>query len=137
MISYVVLFLVALYKNNSSDLAVTPKQNGFLFLFCMFCVIRGIGIMALSSLVLFLTMSATGGMLVLLAGGLAAAGALQALQDFLEIPIYDFSYIGLLDASFARFQAGGIGFTLIPALLYLLIVVNINIATFNRKEMDL
>ena len=137
LISYTLLFLVALYKNNSSDLAVTPRQNAFLFLFCMYCVIRGIGVIALSSLVLFLTMSATGGMLVLLVGGIAAAGALQPLQEYLGMPVYDFSFIGLLDQSFAQFQAGNIGFTIIPALIYLVIVININIATFNRKEMDL
>jgi hypothetical protein len=103
----------------------------------MFCVIRGIGIIALSSLVLFFTMSATGGMLILIMAGISAAGLLKALQDSLEIPVYDFSYVGLLDTSFADFQNGTFGGTLILALLYLLVVVVINIKTFERKEMDL
>ncbi len=135
--SYLVLFLVAVLKNSIVGYAISPKQNVFLLLFCMFCVIRGIGIIALSSLVLFFTMSATGGMLILIMAGISAAGLLKALQDSLEIPVYDFSYVGLLDTSFADFQNGTFGGTLILALLYLLVVVVINIKTFERKEMDL
>ena len=135
--SYVVLFLAAVLKDSIVGYAISPKQNAFLFLFCMFCVIRGIGIIALSSLMLFFTMSATGGMLILIMAGISAAGLLKALQEFLKIPVYDFSYVGLLDRSFADFQNGTIGGTLIIALLYLLVVVVINIKTFERKEMDL
>ena len=51
--TYLILFIAAFIKNCTSNLAITPKQNAFLLLFCMFCVIRGIGIIALSSLVLF------------------------------------------------------------------------------------
>ena len=135
--TYMALYIAALIKNNMIDLAITPKQNTFLLIFCLFCVIRGIGIIALSSLVLFLTMSSAGGMLVLVLAGVSAAGVLESLQDRFNLPIYDMSYIGLLDHSFADFQAGSFGVTLIPALIYLLIVVTINIMIFDRKEMDL
>lgn len=135
--TYLILFIAAFIKNCTSNLAITPKQNAFLLLFCMFCVIRGIGIIALSSLVLFLTMSSASGMLVLVLAGVTASGLLKTAQDKLNFPIYDLSYIGLLDASFADFQAGSFGASLIPALFYLLVVVIINIVTFDRKEMDL
>ena len=135
--SYAILYLAALLKNTIIDLPITPKQNAFLLLFCVFCIIRGIGIMALSSLVLFLTMTATGGMLVLIVAGMCAEGIMKVLQDKTKLPFFDISYIGLLDDSFAQFQAGNIGGSLFVALFYLLIVVIVNVLTFDRKEMDL
>ena len=135
--TYGILFLAALLKNTISGLPITPRQNAFLLLFCVFCVIRGIGIVALSSLVLFLTMSSSAGMLVLIVTGVCASGILKILQEKTKFPFYDFSYIGLLDDSFAQFQAGNVGGNLIVALFYLLIVVIVNVLTFDRKEMDL
>ena len=135
--AYMVLYCAALWNNYSMSLVITPRQNMFLLLFCLFCVIRGIGIMALASLVLFLTMSATGGMLVLVLVGISSSGVLKALQDNIGLPVYDYSYIGLLDASYAGMQAGDLGEAIIPALLYLFAVIAINIVTFDKKEMDL
>ncbi len=135
--TYLILYAAALIKNTVSDLPISPKQNAFLLLFCAFSVIRGIGIMALASLVLFLTMSAAGGMLVLVLAGAVGAGLLKAVQDRFMLPVYDISFMGLLDSSFADFQAGNFGYTIIPALIYLAIVVAINIATFDRRARDL
>ncbi|WP_022766357.1 hypothetical protein [Butyrivibrio sp. XPD2006] len=135
--TYLILFCAALVKNVISGLPISPKQNAFLLLFCLFCVIRGLGIMALASLVLFLTMSAAGGMLVLVLAGAVGSGLLKVVQDRFKLPVYDMSYLGLLDSSFADFQAGNFGITIIPALIYLAIVVAINVATFDRREMDL
>ena len=135
--TYLLLYITALIKNAVSGLPVTPRQNAFLFLFCVFCVIRGIGIMALASLVLFLTFSASGGMLILIVAGAAGAGLLSYIQDNTSIPLYDISYIGLLDKAFADFQNGSFGVTLLPALLYLVAIIALNIITFDRKEMDL
>ncbi len=135
--TYLILYVAALIKNTVSGLPISPKQNAFLLLFCVYSVIRGLGIMALASLVLFLTMSAAGGMLVLVLAGAVGTGLLKAVQDRFKLPVYDISFMGLLDSSFADFQAGNIGYTIIPALIYLAIVVAINIATFDRREMDL
>ena len=38
---------------------------------------------------------------------------------------------------FPLIEAGNIGYTIIPALFYLAVVVVINIAIFDRREMDL
>ena len=135
--TYLILYAAAVTKDTLSNLPVSPKQNAFLLLFCVYCIIRGLGIMALASLFLFLTMSAAGGMLVLVLAGAVGSGLLKAVQDRFKVPIYDMSYMGLLDSSFADFQAGNIGYTIIPALFYLAVVVVINIAIFDRREMDL
>ncbi len=135
--TYLLLFLTALIKSSFLHLGITPRQTALLLLFCFFCVIRGIGILALASLVLFLTMSASGGMLVLIITGVTASGVLKSLQNFTRLPFYDMSYIGLLDDSFAKFQNGSFGFAFIPAIIYLLAVIYINIKVFERKEIDL
>ena len=135
--TYFILYASAVTKDTLANLPVSPKQNAFLLLYCVYCIIRGLGIMALASLFLFLTMSAAGGMLVLVLAGAVGSGLLKAVQDKFKVPIYDMSYMGLLDSSFADFQAGNIGYTIIPALFYLAVVVAINIAIFDRREMDL
>lgn len=135
--TYLILFIAAFIKNTISDVAITPRQNFFLLVFCMFCVIRGIGIIALSSLVLFLTMSPSGGMLVLVVAGVCASGALKAIQNLSKLPVYDMSYIGLLDSAFADLQVGTLGISFFIAMLYLAAVVIVNIKTFEKKEMDL
>ena len=135
--SYLVLFAVAVIKNTVSGLPISPKQTAFLFLFCIFCVIRGLGIMALSSLFLFLTMSAAGGMLVLVLAAAAGSGLLKMAQEKLKFPVYDMSFLGLLDSSFVDFQAGNFGYTIIPAFIYLAAVIVVTIIIFDRREMDL
>ena len=135
--TYIILFIAAFIQNSIVDLAITPRQNIFLFVFCLFCVIRGIGILALSSLVLFLTMSSAAGMLVLVIAGVGASGVLNAAQDYFKLPVYDLSFMGLLDAAFADIQSGSPGLTLIPAILYLFAVIVINIKIFEKKEMNL
>ena len=135
--AYAVLYVAALISNSATGLAVTQKQNTFLFIYCLFCVVRGIGIIALSSLVLFLTMSGAGGMLVLIVVGLAAEMTLKTIQEVTELPFYDLSYIGLLNRSYTQFQNGDIGFSLIPALIYLCVVIAVNIMAFDKKEMNL
>lgn len=135
--SYIILYLGALANNCITELPITPRQNAFLFLYCMFCVIRGMGIFALSSLVLFLTMSQAGGMLTLILAGVAAPNFLKGVQDYTDIPFYNISYIGLLDSAYADFQNGAMGGTLIIALIYLAIVIALNIKLFDRKELEL
>ena len=135
--SYLILFIGAIIKNSISGLVVTPRQNAFLFLYCIFCVLRGVGLFGLSSLVLFLTLSSAGGMLTLIIAGMAAQPVLQTIQLNSGIPAYDMSFLGLLDASFADFQAGGFGWKIIVAFIYLWVVIGVNIITFDRKELEL
>lgn len=136
-LSYGILYIAVLVNNNVIDIAITTKQNIFLLIYCFYCVLRGIGIIALTSLVLFLTMSPSVGMLVLVLAGFVSAGVLQTIQEKTDLPVYDFSYMGLLDRSYAELQAGNLGLSILPALFYLLVVVTLNILTFDKKEMDL
>ena len=136
-LSYLLLFLAAYYNNSISDLAITSRQNLTLFIFSMLCVVRAVGVMALSSLVLFLTMSASGGMLVLIITGVAASIMLSSLQDYTSIPFFDYSFVGLLDAALVQFQNRQLMIALLPALIYLIVVVMINVRIFDRKEMNL
>lgn len=135
--SYMILFLAILIKNSTIDLVITPRQNGMIFVFCLLCIMRGLGIMALSSLVLFLTMSASGGMLILILTGFSASLILEGLQDYTSFPVYDYSYIGLLDSAYAEITGGVFKGSIILALIYLAAVVTVNIMIFERKEMDL
>ena len=135
--SYLVLYLAAVLKDAASGLVVTPRQNLFLLIYCLFCVIRGVGIFARSSLILFLSMSAAGGMLVLVLAGMASSPLLKGAQQETKFPFYDMSFMGLLDSAYADFQAGGFGGSLVPALIYLGIVIFINVKVFNRKELNL
>ena len=135
--AYLVLYYDARLINYLAELPVSPKQNAYFLLFCFFCVIKGVGVMALASLVLFLTMSSVGGMLVLFFAGAFGGAVLRAVQSSTGFPVYDFSFLGLLDSSFVDFQNGGFGLGLIPALIYLAAVIAVNIITFDRREMDL
>ena len=137
LFAYLLLFWGAYYNNSISKLAITPRQNLTLFVFCMLCVIRAVGVMALASLVLFLTMSASGGMLVLIITGTAASALLTSLQDYTSLPFFDFSFVGLLDTALVQFQNRQLMIALLPALIYLMAVVMINVVIFERKEMNL
>ncbi len=137
LVSFVVLYGAALFSNSATDLAITQKQTRFLLLYSFYCVIRGIGVIALSSLVLFLTMSAAGGMLVLISVGIAGEFILKGLQELTALPFYDLSYYGLLNRSYNQFQNGDIGWTIIPALIYLCVVIVVYIMFFEKKEMNL
>ena len=135
--TYLVLFVTGVLKNNLMGLPVTPKQTVFLLVFCIFCVIRGVGIFALSSLVLFASLSVAGGLLTLIIAGATASMILKAIQSYTELPVYNLSYLGLLDAAYNELQAGGISTSLIMPLLYLAVVVFANIKLFNKKELEL
>lgn len=136
--SYALIYLICFVKNCTSGLAVTPRQHFNLFLFCLTCVLRGVGYIALASLVMFLTWSAAGGTVTLIITAMLSAFFLKAIQDWLNFPFYDLSFEGLLNSACTAFQAGRFGWQLIPALgIFLGGVVSTNILIFNRKELEL
>lgn len=132
------MFLVVFLRTSFSSLAVTARQNLHFLYFCIICVLRGVGYMALSSLVMFLTWSAAAGTVTLVVCSMLSGFFLKAVQDWSHLPLYDLSYEGLLNASCTAIQAGSFGWQLIPALvIYLGGVVWLNIVIFNRKELEL
>ena len=132
------VFFVIFIRNSFSNLAITPRQNLHFLYFCVVCVLRGVGYMALSSLVMFLTWSAAAGTVTLIICSMLSSLFLRAIQDWSHLPLYDLSYEGLLNASCTAIQAGKFGWQLIPALvIYLGGVVWLNILIFNRKELEL
>lgn len=138
LIFYVLLYLVALAKNMTAGIAVTPKQNLFLLLYCFFCLIKGIGFLTLASFVAFATWSTPGGMIILIFATALSNLFFKGLQSHFAIPIYDLSFEGLLDTSYASFAAGGLGWQLIPAMvIYIGGLVVLTIILFNRREVDL
>ena len=63
---------------------------------------------------------------------------MEGAQNRLHLPIYDLSLDGLLDASYAAFSAGGLGWQILPALvIYIGFVVWLTVRRFNKKEIDL
>ena len=135
---YTCAYIVAFIKNMASGLSVTPKQNMYLLLFFLFCVLRGIGLFVLASFVVFSTWSAPGGMTVLVVLIILAKLVLKGIQDKITVPVFDMSYDGLLDASYAGFQAGNFGWQIIPAILiYICGIFFLSVLLFNRREIDL
>lgn len=135
---YAITFLICFIENVTSGLSVTPKQNFFLLIYCLFRALKGIGFIALAAFVAFATWSAAGGMTILILGGALSGLFLKALQTELSVPLYDLSFEGLLDASYNTFAAGGFGWQLIPAIgIYLCGIVILTILAFNRREIDL
>lgn len=135
---FAVAYGIMLIKNTTAGIGVTPKQNLNLLLYCMFAIIKLFGFFALASLVVFASWSAAGGIIILLIMGTLSSVLLQLIQDNLNLPFFDVSYVGLLESSFASFAAGKFGWQIIPALLiYLGGVIIISIVIFNRKEIEL
>ena len=131
-------YIIILIMNTAADIEVTPKQNLNLLMYCAFIIIKIIGFFALASLVVFASWNSAGGMIILILAGTLSSVILQAIQNKLTLPVYDMSYVGLLESSFAGFTAGNFGWQIIPALLvYLGGVIAISIAIFNRKEIEL
>ncbi|MBQ7557819.1 MAG: hypothetical protein IJT00_07130 [Lachnospiraceae bacterium] len=137
LLLYSAAFLAVIVRNLFTDLAITPKQYLHLYIFCIYCVIRGVGYLALSSLAVFLAWNASGGMFILIVADLFSKMFLMVAQDKLKFPVYDMSFEGLLESSYAGIRAGETGWQLIPALLIFLAVVAVNVITFDRKEIDL
>ena len=74
-------------------------------------------------------------MLVLLA---VSRMTLMILQKKFTIPIYDYSFDGLLDKSYSKFALGNFGWHIIPAIvIYIGGVVLITALLFKKKEIDL
>ena len=135
---YLIAFATAVIKNSFTDLVITPKQNAFLFVFIVLCIIRAMGYFALSSLVVFLSWSAPAGMFMLITYLLLAKAALSALQDKFKIPVFDYSLDGLMDRSFTSLQIGNADGALIAAMLiYICLVVLLTNVFFKRKELEL
>ncbi len=135
---YAVLYIIILIKNTTAGIAVTPKQNLFLLLYALFCVIKGVGYFAVASLMVFATWAPAGGMVVLLILVTVFKFLLTNIQDKINLPIYNLSFPGLLDNAFVNIQAGNFGWQLIPALLiYVCGIVFLTMLIFNRKELDL
>lgn len=137
-IFYSAAFVVALIKNMTAGIAVTPKQNLALLLYCLFCVLRGVGFFSFASLVLFLTWNPSGGMATLLILLACARLGLGIVQNKFNIPVYDWSFDGLMEKAYARFVIGDFGWHIIPALLiYIGGAVFLTALVFKKREIDL
>ena len=135
---FAVAYGIMLLMNAFANVGVTPKQNLNLLLYCVFAMIKIFGFFALASLAVFASWNAAGGMIILILIGTLSSLILKLIQDNLTLPVFDVSYVGLLESSFASFAAGQFGWQIIPALLvYLGGVIIISIVIFNRKEIDL
>lgn len=138
MAFYSVAYVIVLIKNVAAGISVTPKQNLSLLVFTLFCVLRGVGFFAVASLIVFSTWSTSGGMTTLLILLASSRTILLLLQNKFTMPIYDRSFDGLLDASFARFDAGYFGWHIIPAIvIYIGGTVLLSTILFKKKEIDL
>ena len=135
---YSVAYIVAVIKNEAAGVAVTPKQNLALLGYVLFCVLRGVGFFALASFVVFATWSTSGGMAVLLITVSISRIALLIVQRKFTLPIYDYSFDGLLESAYAKFAVGSFGWHIIPALvLYVGGAVFLTMLLFDRREIDL
>ena len=135
---YSVAYIIALIKNAAAGVNVTTRQNLLLLVYCLFLILRGVVLFAIASFVVFTTWSAAGGMTILILTITLAKLSLKLCQEKTSIPVYDMSFDGLLDSSFAGFSAGNFGWQIIPALLiYLCGIVFLTSLIFNRKELDL
>lgn len=143
--SAVILFLVtltaylaALILNMDEELAVTARENSFLFLYMLYTFLKGIGYMAVGALFLFSSGSLAAGVVALVICSIFLDGILSMIQSELFIPVYDICYDGLLDKSYAVFQAGAFGWQIIPAfIVYICGLVFITVLIFNKKELEL
>lgn len=134
---FAVIYGCMLIKNTAAPIAVTAKQNLNLLLYCVFAILKVFGFLALAALACYATWNAAGGMVILILAGSFSGLFLKFVQDRMSFPIYDVSYVGLLEASFAGFAAGSFGWQIIPALLiYLGGVIGISVIIFNRKEIE-
>lgn len=134
---FTIAFIGLFIKNSLVGLAITPRQNLFLLVFCLSSVLRGVGFSALASLLVFATWSPALSMTVMIIVLPFSKLILERVQDKINLPIYTASFEGLLDSSYASFQAGSFGWQLIPALIYLCVVVFLTVLIFNRKELEL
>ena len=135
---YALELFAAVLCCSASELGVTDRQYLFLAVSALYSLIRVMGYFAITSLVVFETWSAAGGMVVLIINILLLGIFLEGAQNRLHLPIYDLSLDGLLDASYAAFSAGGLGWQILPALvIYIGFVVWLTVRRFNKKEIDL
>ena len=135
---FVLAFGAAFLRNATSGVAVTTRQNLFLALHALYCVVKGTGFFAIATLVVFATWSPAGGMTVLILAATLSGLLFQAIQEEFLVPVYDFSFDGLLEASFASISAGEPGWQIVPAVLfYICAVTGLAVRLFERREMDL
>ena len=138
LLFYGAAYLLAFLDNESAALGVTRRQELFLLIYCLYTVIRGIGLLALASLISFVTWNASGGMTILVMCLLVWNLFLKIVQDKLMLPVYDLSFDGLLESSFTSFSAGYFGWQILPAvLIYVVGVAALSAFLFQRKELDL
>ncbi|MBQ9322216.1 MAG: hypothetical protein IJ239_07695 [Eubacterium sp.] len=138
LVFYAFAYVIALFNNSMADVGVTPRQNLYLLIYCIYCVIRGIGIFALAALIVFASWSAVGGMILLLLAATLLPMILQMIQSRVVLPVYDASLQGLLESSYAMFFAGRFGWQILPAvLIYLFGIPALSIHLFNKKEIAL
>jgi ABC-type transport system involved in multi-copper enzyme maturation permease subunit len=135
---YSVAYIVALIKNMTAGIAITPKQNLLLLVYTLFCILRGVGFFAVASLIVFVTWSPSGGMTAMLILLAASRMTLMILQQKFTVPIYDYSFDGLLDKSYAKFAVGDFGWHIIPAIvIYIGGAILLTALLFKKKEIDL
>ena len=136
-ISVLIAFATSLLMNSDPELAVSERQNCFLFLFMLYAFLKGVGYMAIASLFLFSSGSIALGIAALVTCSVFGVVLYTVQTDYL-IPVYDICYDGLLEKSYTVFHGGAFGWQIIPAvIIYILGSVYLTVKSFEKRELEL
>ncbi|MCR5747677.1 MAG: hypothetical protein K6G03_08205 [Lachnospiraceae bacterium] len=134
---FMIQYLIIIIRNETIALAITPRHNLFLFIYSLFCVIRGISYFTLAAFVFFSFNSISGGMITLIFCSLLGGPLLKVIQTEADIPVYDFSPNGLLDASYAAIETGKSTLDPVFVALILAAFITLTIFIYKKKELEL
>ena len=131
---FVMIEIVMYVRNILFGIGYTPTQNITLAIFLFIIFIRIAGYLAFASFFVYLSWSTAPGVVALLTFAVIAKLALQGAQALAHIPIYNYTFDGLLDAGFAAVSAGTPAFQIVGALAFIAAALVLTVLVFRKKE---
>ncbi|MBO6147442.1 MAG: hypothetical protein J6O70_07705 [Lachnospiraceae bacterium] len=135
---YVFFFALDLITMAYYMVTPTPLQMERAILLNLSYCLKNISYMGFASIFVYITWSASVGMIVEVIMISFTEMALGWVQDQLRIPLLDISMIGQIDQAFANYAAGKNW--IVPAIAviaYIVAFILISMEVFNRKELEL
>lgn len=118
------------------EFAMSVTQQSTLVSYLWITALRYYGYIVFSAMVLYLTGSIGAGIITSVAFALIFKVIFSLVDLFSTFTIYDYTFDGCLDEAYMVIEAGGLGWQIIPAFLYIIVALVVTIVFFRRKEFE-
>lgn len=128
--------LYAILIGDGTETGMSPDQMGCAYIFILLAAFRLFGYIAFTALIFFLSTSTTVGVIACVLFSYLFDRILLITEMFVDLSLRDYTFDGQLDWAYLTIEAGGFGYQIITAALFVAAAIAATVIFYQRKELE-